>query len=54
MALDMPVRDQPVAAAREEWNRAYYGQTLSVEDIVLHNKAANPGAAPLKQALGAR
>jgi lipid-binding SYLF domain-containing protein len=41
-------------AAREEWNKAYYGQALSVEDIVLHNKAANPGADSLKRALGAR
>lgn len=41
-------------AAREEWNKAYYGQTLSVDDIVLHNKAPNPGAAALKQALAAR
>jgi SH3 domain-containing YSC84-like protein 1 len=41
-------------AAREEWNKAYYGQTLSVEDIVLHNKASSPGANALKQALGAR
>jgi lipid-binding SYLF domain-containing protein len=41
-------------AAREEWNKAYYGQTLSVEDIVLHNKASNPGADALKQALAAR
>jgi len=41
-------------AAREEWNKAYHGQALSVEDIVLHNKAPNPGADALKQALGAR
>lgn len=36
---------------REEWNKAYYGQPVSVEDIVLHHKASNPGADALKQAL---
>jgi lipid-binding SYLF domain-containing protein len=41
-------------AAREEWNKTYYGQTLSVQDIVLHNKASNRGADALKQALGPR
>ena len=40
--------------AREEWNKNYYGQTVSVEDIVLHNKASNPGAGALQQALAAR
>lgn len=40
--------------AREEWNRAYYSQPYSVEDIVLHNKASNPGADPLRQALAPR
>jgi lipid-binding SYLF domain-containing protein len=40
--------------AREEWNKIYYGQTLSVEDIVLHGKASNPGADALRQALAAR
>jgi lipid-binding SYLF domain-containing protein len=40
--------------AREEWNKIYYGQTLSVDDIVLHNKASNPGADALRQALAAR
>ncbi len=41
-------------SAREEWNRAYYGKDLTVEDIVLHDKADAPGADALKQALGAR
>jgi SH3 domain-containing YSC84-like protein 1 len=40
--------------AREEWNKAYYGQPVSVEDIVLHNKVSNPGADALRQALGPR
>lgn len=40
--------------AREEWNKAYYSQPYSVEDIVLHNKASNPGADPLRQALAPR
>jgi lipid-binding SYLF domain-containing protein len=41
-------------SAREEWNRAYYGQNLSVEDIVRHGKGSAPGADALKQALGPR
>ena len=41
-------------SAREEWNRAYYGQTLSVEDIVRHGKGNAPGADALKQALAPR
>lgn len=40
--------------AREEWNKTYYGQTLSVDDIVMNGKAHNPGADPLRQALAAR
>jgi lipid-binding SYLF domain-containing protein len=40
--------------AREEWNKNYYGQALSVEDIVLHHKASNPGAGALQQALARR
>lgn len=41
-------------SAREEWNRNYYGQNLSVEDIVVHDKGNAPGADALKQALGPR
>jgi len=40
--------------AREEWNKAYYGQALSVDDIVMHGKAHNAGADPLRQALAGR
>jgi lipid-binding SYLF domain-containing protein len=40
--------------AREEWNKTYYGQAVSVEDIVLHHKALNPGAGALQQALARR
>jgi lipid-binding SYLF domain-containing protein len=39
--------------AREEWNKLYYGQALSVQDIVQHGKASNPGADALRQALAA-
>lgn len=39
---------------RTEWNKLYYGQALSVEDIVLNGKASNPGADALRQALAAR
>jgi lipid-binding SYLF domain-containing protein len=38
---------------RTEWNKLYYGQALSVEDIVLNGKASNPGADTLRQALAA-
>jgi lipid-binding SYLF domain-containing protein len=40
--------------SRAEWNKLYYGQALSVEDIVLHGKASNPGADALRQALAAK
>jgi lipid-binding SYLF domain-containing protein len=40
--------------SRAEWNKLYYGQALSVEDIVLHGKASNPGADALRQALAAQ
>jgi lipid-binding SYLF domain-containing protein len=40
--------------AREEWNKAYYGQALSVDDIVMNGKVSNPGADALRQALAAR
>jgi len=40
--------------AREEWNKLYYGQALSVDDIVMNGKAHNAGADPLRQALAGR
>jgi SH3 domain-containing YSC84-like protein 1 len=40
-----------VIAGREEWNAAYYGQKLPVQDIVLHNKVKNDGAEALRAAL---
>jgi lipid-binding SYLF domain-containing protein len=40
--------------AREEWNKLYYGQALSVQDIIQHGKASNPGADQLRQALAGR
>jgi lipid-binding SYLF domain-containing protein len=40
--------------AREEWNKVYYGQALSVDDIVINGKAHNAGADPLRQALASR
>jgi SH3 domain-containing YSC84-like protein 1 len=39
--------------ARDEWNKLYYGQALTVDDIVA-GKAANPGANALRQALAGR
>lgn len=40
-----------VIAGREEWNAAYYGQKIPVQDIVLHHKVKNPGAEALRAAL---
>lgn len=40
--------------AREEWNKLYYGQVLSVDDIVVNGKAHNAGADALRQALAAQ
>jgi lipid-binding SYLF domain-containing protein len=40
-----------VITARDEWNAAYYGQKVPVQDIVLHDKVKNPGADALRAAL---
>jgi hypothetical protein len=39
-------------SARPEANAAYYGQSLSVQQIVLENQGQNQGAEPLKDMLG--
>ncbi len=40
-----------VISSRDEWNAAYYGQKVLVEDIVRHQKVKNPGADALRTAL---
>lgn len=40
--------------SREEWNREYYGQPVTAQEIVLEQKVANAAADPLRHALAAR
>lgn len=42
-----------VIYGRDEWNAAYYGHKIPVQDIVLHSKVSNPGADALRSALAA-
>jgi lipid-binding SYLF domain-containing protein len=39
--------------ARDEWNKLYYGQAVTADDIVA-GKVSNAGADQLRQALAAR
>lgn len=41
-----------VLSQRSAWNEAYYGKSLSPQQIVLDMQGQNPGAAPLKEVLG--
>ncbi len=43
--------DGSILSQRSEWNREYYGQPLSPEQIVLSNAGNNPGAEPLRETL---
>jgi lipid-binding SYLF domain-containing protein len=36
---------------RDEWNRGFYGRSVTPQQIVLRNEVANPTADPLRQAL---
>ena len=36
---------------RDDWNRGFYGRTVTPQQIVLANEVANPKAEPLRQAL---
>jgi lipid-binding SYLF domain-containing protein len=38
-------------SAKSEWNQAYYGRPVGVQQIVLTMEASNPGADPLRQVL---
>ncbi|MFO1155021.1 MAG: lipid-binding SYLF domain-containing protein [Rhodospirillales bacterium] len=40
--------------AKNDWTEAYYGQFLTVRDVVLDGRATNPGADPLREALQVR
>jgi SH3 domain-containing YSC84-like protein 1 len=40
-----------VIKARDDWNRAYYGQSVTSGDIVIRRQIEAPAAAPLEQAL---
>jgi lipid-binding SYLF domain-containing protein len=39
--------------ARDEWNKLYYGQAVTVDDVVA-GKVSNPGADALRQALASK
>jgi SH3 domain-containing YSC84-like protein 1 len=43
-----------VIYGRDDWNAAYYGQKLPVQDIILHGKVSNSGAEALRSALAAK
>lgn len=38
-------------SAKSEWNQAYYGRPVGVQQIVLTMEASNPGADPLREVL---
>jgi len=40
-----------VIAARDEWNKSYYGKPVTATDIIIRREARNPGANPLRQLL---
>ncbi len=40
-----------VIEPKEEWNRAYYGQAASPEDVLIAQRVSNPHADPLRQAI---
>ncbi len=37
--------------AKNDWTEAYYGQFLTVRDVLLDGRGSNPGADPLREAL---
>jgi lipid-binding SYLF domain-containing protein len=40
-----------VIEPKEKWNHAYYGQAVSVEDVLIAQRASNPQADALRQAI---
>jgi lipid-binding SYLF domain-containing protein len=38
-----------VMATRGEWNKAYYGQEVRPQDIVMMRSVSNPGSAALRE-----
>ena len=40
-----------VIEPKDKWNEAYYGQAVSVEDVLIEQRVSNPHADPLRQAL---
>ena len=43
--------DGSMISQRSEWNQAYYGQSLSPQQIVLNRQGSNQGADPLREVL---
>jgi hypothetical protein len=40
-----------VIEPKDAWNKAYYGQSVSVEDVLIEQRVSNPHADPLRQAI---
>ena len=40
-----------VIEPKDDWNKAYYGQAVSVEDVLIAQRVSNPHADPLRQAI---
>ncbi len=40
-----------VIEPKDDWNKAYYGQAVSVEDVLIEQRVSNPHADPLRQAI---
>ena len=41
-------------SAKNDWTEAYYGEFLTVRDVVIDGKGSNPGASGLREALQVR
>ena len=42
-----------VIEPKEKWNKAYYGQAVSPEEVLIEQRVGNPQADPLRQAIAA-
>ncbi len=44
--------DGSLISQKNDWDRAYYGQPIGAQQIVLQGQGSNPGAEPLREVLG--
>ncbi len=44
--------DGSLISQKSDWDRAYYGQAMGAQQIVLQGQGSNPGAEPLREVLG--